>query len=121
MEALKLGVGGQVYIARILGCSEKTVHNGLEELAQLPDDPEYDAAIRKSGGGRKGYGEHHLNIDAQFLDVLKEHTAGDPMDEKVIWTDLIPQAIAELLEQKHRVKISKSVVNKLLKKHNYRR
>jgi hypothetical protein len=121
VEALKLGIGGQVYIARILDCSEKTVHNGLVELAGLPDKPEYNAAIRKPGGGRKRYDHHHLDIDAQFLNVLKEHTAGDPMDEKIIWTDLTPQEIAKKLEQDHQVKVSKSVVNKLLKKHNYRR
>jgi len=121
VEALKLGLGGKGYIARILGCSEKTVHNGLEEFAQLPDSPEYDAAIRKAGGGRKGYAEHHPNIDEQFLDVLKDHTAGDPMDEKVVWTDLTPSEISKRLEQDHQVRVSRSVVKKLLKKHNYRR
>jgi transposase len=121
VEALKLGLGGKSYIARVLGCSEKTVHNGLEELAQLPEEPEYDAAIRKSGGGRKRYDIHHPKIDEQFLSVLKEHTAGDPMDEKVIWTDLTPDEISKLLEQEHQVKVSKSVIHKLLKKHNYRR
>jgi hypothetical protein len=121
VEALKLGIGGQVYVARILGCSEKTVHNGLAELAGLPDKPEYNAAIRKPGGGRKRYDDHHLDIEAQFLNVLKEHTAGDPMDEKIVWTDLTPQEIAKKLEQDHQVKVSKSVVNKLLKKHNDRR
>lgn len=121
VEALKLGLGGKRYIARILGCSEKTVHKGIEELAQLPDEPEYDASVRKSGGGRKRYDEHHPNIDEQFLNVLKEHTAGDPMDEKVVWTDLTPDEISKLLEREHRVKVSKSVINKLLKKHNYRR
>ena len=62
-----------------------------------------------------------MDIDEQFLDVLKGHTAGDPMDEKVVWTDLTPQEIATLLEKEHQVKVSKSVVRKLLKKHNYRR
>jgi len=121
VEALKLGLGGKRYIARILGCSEKTVHKGIGELAQLPDEGEYDASVRKSGGGRKRYDEHHPNIDEQFLHVLKEHTAGDPMDEKVVWTDLTPDEILKLLEREHRVKVSKSVINKLLKKHNYRR
>ena len=121
VEALKLGLGGKNYIAKILGCSEKTVRHGIEDLAHLPDEPEYDASIRKPGGGRKRYDEHHPNIDEQFLNVLKEHTAGDPMDEKVVWTDLTPDEISKLLEREHRVKVSKSVVNKLLKKHNYRR
>ena len=121
VEALKMGLGGQSYMARILGCSEKTVHKGLEELARLPDEPAYDAAIRKPGGGRKRYDEHHPNIDEQFLNVLKEHTAGDPMDEKVVWTDLMPDEISKLLERDHQVRVSKSVIRKLLKKHNYRR
>lgn len=121
VEALKLGLGGQSYIAKVLGCSEKKVYRGLKELAELPDKPEYDPAIRKPGGGRKRYDELYKDIDAQFLDVLKNNTAGNPMDEKVVWTDLTPDAIAKLLEQQHKVKVSKSVVNKLLKKHNYRR
>lgn len=121
VEALKLDLGGKSYIAKVLGCSEKTVHNGIEELAQLPDEPKYESAIRKPGGGRKCYDEHYPNIDEQFLNVLKEHTAGNPMDDKVIWTDLTPDDISKLLEQDHQVRVSKSVVNKLLKKHNYRR
>jgi transposase len=121
VEALKLGFGGQSYIAKLLGCSDKVIGRGLDELEQLPEKPEYDPAIRQTGGGRKSYTAHHADIDAQFLDVLKEHTAGDPMDEKVVWTDLTPHEIATLLEKEHQVKVSKSVVQKLLKKHNYRR
>lgn len=121
VEAVKLGFGGQSYIAKVLGCSEKTVSHGMDELEQLPEEPEYEPAIRRAGGGRKGYATHPTNIDAQFLDVLKGHTAGDPMDEKVVWTDLTPQEIATLLEKEHQVKVSKSVVHKLLRKHNYRR
>jgi len=121
VEALKLGLGGQSYVARVLGCSEKTVHRGLDELAQLPEAPAYEPAVRQAGGGRKPYMEQHGDIDAQFLEVLKGHTAGDPMDEQVIWTDLTPQAIASLLEKVYQVKVSKTVVRKLLKKHHYRR
>jgi DNA invertase Pin-like site-specific DNA recombinase len=66
VEALKLDLGGQSYIARILGCSEKSIYRGLKELAELPDAPKYDPAIRKPGGGRKGYSEQHPQIDANF-------------------------------------------------------
>ena len=61
------------------------------------------------------------DIDEQFLKVLNDHTAGDPMNEQVIWTDLGPQEIAERLEQDHQVKVSKTVIRKLLKKHGFRR
>ena len=121
VETFKLGVGGQGYIAKILGCDEKTIHSGRIELEGLPNEPEYDPAIRKAGGGRKGYEEHHLDLNKQFLDVLKEYTAGDPMDEKVVWTDLTPDDIAKFLGQKYQVQVSKTVIKKLLKNNNYRR
>ena len=43
IEALKLGHGGQRYIAQLLGCSEKTVSRGLDDLAGLPEQPQYEA------------------------------------------------------------------------------
>jgi transposase len=121
IEALKLGHGGQSYIAELLGCSEKTVSRGLVELEEMPEQPDYEASQRKPGGGRHRYDESHPDIDVQFLEVLKEHTAGDPMDDQVIWTDLTSHEIAGLLEKHHQVRVSKTVVRKLLRKHNYRR
>jgi transposase len=121
IEALKLERGGQSYIAQVLGCSEKTVMRGLIDLAGLPEQPEYEASVRKPGGGRPRYEETYPDIDAQFLNVLQEHTAGEPMDDQVIWTDLTPQEIARLLEKEHHVSVSKTVIRKLLKRHNYRR
>ena len=121
IEALKLGHGGQSYIAELLGCSEKTVNRGLVDLEELPEQPKYEPPLRKLGGGRNRYDESYPDIDAQFLEVLKEHTAGDPMNDRVIWTDLTPQEIAGLLDKHHQVRVSKTVVRKLLKKHQYRR
>lgn len=121
IEALKLGGGGQRYIAGLLGCSEKTVSRGMAELKGLPEAALVEARQRKAGGGRKGYAATHPQLDVQFQAVLKDHTAGHPMDDQVVWTDLTPQQISERLEQDHQVKVSKSVVGKLLKKHRYRR
>jgi len=121
VEALKLGHGGQGYIAQVLGCSRKTVAKGVDEVNHLSDDAGYERRIRKPGGGRKRYDETHADIDRQFLAVLKNHTAGNPMDETVLWTNLTPSEIAHLLEKEHRVKVSKTVVHQLLKKHHYRR
>ena len=76
--------------------------------------------IRKKGGGRKSYQEQHKEIDKKFLLVLKNHTAGSPMDEKVRWTNLTTSEIIIALQEDHDIWISKHVVRKLLKKHNYR-
>ena len=48
-------------------------------------------------------------------------TPGDPMDERVLWTNLTPGEIANALREDHGIVVSKFVVRKLLKKHNYRR
>jgi transposase len=121
VEAMKFGTEGVKYIAQLLGCSEKTVRRGIAELESLPEEPPNEPGQRRPGGGRKGYAEHYPDIDDQFLKVLKDHTAGDPMNEQVKWTNLRPQEIAERLEQDHQVKVSKTVIRKLLKKHGYRR
>ena len=121
VEAMKLGTEGVKYIAQLLGCSEKTVRRGIAELESLPEEAPNEPGQRQPGGGRKGYAEHHPDIDDQFLKVLNDHTAGDPMNEQVKWTDLRPQEIAERLEQDHQVKVSKTVICKLLKKHGFRR
>jgi hypothetical protein len=39
VEATKLGHGGIEYIAALLGCDPKTIHQGLRDLADLPDVP----------------------------------------------------------------------------------
>lgn len=121
IEALKLPPEGRRYIAQVLGCSVKTVRRGLHDLRGLPEHPQPEPAVRQPGGGRKRYDTKYPDIDTQFLAVLKEYTAGDPMDAQVVWTDLTPQAIATLLAEHRQVQVSKSVVRKLLKKHHYRR
>ena len=119
IEALKLGHGGQTYIAKLLGCSRGTVKKGACEVSELTAK-EVDKRIRQTGGGRKKYSEKWLKIDEQFLTVLKEHTAGDPMDERLIWTDLNHTEIQQLLGKTYGVWVSKPIIKKLLKKHGYR-
>jgi hypothetical protein len=120
IEALKVGHGGISYISRIVGCRRKTIARGMRELLALVDKNNTDR-IRMPGGGRKPYHENHKEIDAQFLDILSNYTAGDPMNEKVKWTNLTPTEIADKLEQKHGVRVSETVIRKLLFKHKYKR
>lgn len=121
IEALKLGHGGLTYIAKLLGITRKTVTKGMRQILNLSAEEKRNKRIRRKGGGRKRYDEKHPGIDEKFLAVLKNYTAGDPMDEKVRWTNLKPWQIAKLLEDKYELRISLNVVRKLLKKHNYRR
>ena len=120
IEALRYGHGGRIHIAQVLGCSRRTVSKGAKEVSGL-SGAETEKRIRRPGGGRKSYRESWIDIDAKFLHVLHDHTAGDPMDETVRWTDLSVKEIRQLLRDDHGITVSKSVVRNLLKTHNYRR
>ena len=130
IEALKFGRGGKEYIAQVLGCSRNTVSKGALEASGLSsrevhqhiDQDKRKPRIRKPGGGRHSYEKKFgPEIDENFLEVLHDHTAGDPMDEKVRWTNLTIAQIIAALAQDHQMPVSKTVVRKLLKKHGYRR
>ncbi len=116
IEAKKLGYGGIIYIATLFDCDEKTVYKGFNELGC--EESMSQPTIRQPGGGRNSTIENHENIDKVFLDILREHTAGDPMDEKVKWTNLTRGEIREQMRKKG-ILISVNIVKKLLKKHGY--
>jgi hypothetical protein len=120
-EALRFGPGGRSYIARVLGCSRNTVSKGAREVSGLPTR-EVEQRLRTKGGGRKRYTVTWGPVlDEKFLAVLRDHTAGDPMDDTVRWTNLTPGEIVKALRTEHDIVISKFVVYQLLKKHHYRR
>jgi hypothetical protein len=48
VEAEKLGHGGIQYIARLFGCDEDTVHRGIQDVVQLPEDAAR-GRVRKKG------------------------------------------------------------------------
>ena len=121
IEAIKLGHGGIRYIAGVLECSRDTVSDAVTELQELPEDSGYDPRVRASGGGRKLIEENCPQIDQAFLDVIKNHTAGDPQDEKLIWTNLTIEKISKKLEEDHEITVSQTVIKRLLKKHNFKR
>ncbi len=116
VEALKLPYGGVSYIARLFSCSRDTVLLGIQELSEEDSLPQN--RNRKEGGGRTAVLDQDSDIDAIFLLLLKEHTAGDPIDEKVKWTDLTCADISVFLAKKG-FKVSRNIVRKLLKKHGY--
>lgn len=121
IEALKLGHGGITYISQVLGCDRNTVAQGIAEVRGLPPDSQPEKRVRQAGGGRKRVEVTYPDIDEKFLAVLKHHTAGDPMDETVRWTNLTQREIAQKLAQEHHIQVSQPVIGHLLKKHHYRR
>jgi hypothetical protein len=52
IEATQRGYGGVSYVARILGCSVRTIERGLKELDHLENDPAA-GRVRRPGAGRK--------------------------------------------------------------------
>ncbi len=118
IEAAKLGHGGIRYISSLLGCDYRTIKFGMTELADAL--PLGQGKVRQAGGGRKSAFEKLPELDKAFLKVLSDHTAGSPMDEKVKWTNLNRPEIVALLKADG-INVSVTVVDPLLKKHNYRR
>ena len=52
VQARQLGYGGVKYMARVVGCSRRTIRRGLAELDALPHDPAA-GRVRRPGAGRK--------------------------------------------------------------------
>lgn len=116
VEALKLPYGGITYIAKLFGCSRDTIHRGIKELNEKQSlTPDRN---RKVGGGRQSTIKKHPAINETFLLLIKEHTAGDPMDEAKKWTNLSCTDISDLLAEKG-FKVSRNIVRKLLKQNGY--
>jgi transposase len=118
IEALKFPHGGISYISRLFKCSRSTILRGIDELAKK-NVLEVNRN-RRVGGGRTPVLDKKENIDLNniFLTILKEHTAGSPVDDKVKWTDLTCKEISILLEEKD-FNVGEKIVRKLLKKNGY--
>jgi hypothetical protein len=124
VEAAKLGRGGTDYVCKVLGCDPKTVRQGRADLDQLKDkDPEVlgpRPRVRRPGGGRKPHVESIPQLKRELHRVLEGHTAGSPMKQEVVWTDLTPQEIQEALAEKD-LYFSQSYLRDLLRQEGYRR
>jgi Rhodopirellula transposase DDE domain len=116
IEALKLGHGGQKYICEVLSCDPGTVQRGTEELQNGSEVPK--ERIRKAGGGGRKIRDKIENIDEVFLEILKDQTAGSPMDETIKWTNLGQRDISKAFHERG-YKVSEHVVKQLLEKHKY--
>lgn len=117
IEAEKLGHGGIEYVARVLQVDPNTIRRGRRELRDLPEAPE--PRVRAPGGGRKRKIDKDPKIEEDFLAALAEHTAGSPVEEELIWTDLTRVEIAEHMARRGS-KVSVHIVAQLLRRHGFR-
>ena len=118
IEAKKLGHGGIGYIARVVGCDRHTLQQGMNELTTPLALAQ--SRIRREGGGRKDSIDVIPDLEATFLQVLADHTAGSPTNSEIKWTNLTQQEIVDHLAS-HDIKVSVTVVKRLLRKHGFRR
>jgi transposase len=116
VEASKFPYGGISYIAQLFFCSRNTIGRGINELKEKATISK--RRDRKAGGRRKQIIQKQTDINDVFLSILKEHTAGDPMDEAKKWTNLTCAKIGSLLAEED-FKVSRNIVRKLLKKNSY--
>lgn len=114
IEAAKLGHGGLDYVCGLFELDPKTVRRGLTELA-LGEDAALDR-VRKKGGGCKPLSERQAQLETNFLALLAQFTAGDPMREGVLWTNLSVREISRRLAEMGTL-ASRGVVRQLLRKH----
>ena len=118
IEAVKLDHGGKKYICSLLGCHFDTLTKGIDELGS--DESLAQTRVRNKGGGRKIIAETTAGLNESFLRVLKNNTAGSPMDESIKWTNLSRPQIVEFLE-KDGFSVGVSVVDDLLEKNDFRK
>ena len=81
-----------------------------------PDDS-VSQRVRQPGGGRTSALEHGPPLKDHFLRLLAEFTAGDPMREGVLWTNLSRREISRRLREMG-TPASRHTVRKLMKKHH---
>lgn len=116
IEAQKYGYGGITQMSILFNCDEKTIRKGISELNDQEAMSQQN--IRRDGGGRSSKIEAIKNINDIFLEVLSEHTAGNPMREDVKWTNLTKKEIIKAMA-KRGISVSKNIVRKLLKKNKF--
>ena len=119
LEAERLGWHGVEEVSQFYGIHPHTVRQGKRELANSLQD-EHPERVRKPGGGRKPAESHYPDIDAVFLDILDKHTAGDPMNGEIRWTQLGDEEIRNHLHARG-YQVGIPAVKRLLKKHHYHR
>jgi hypothetical protein len=119
LEAERLGWHGVEEVSQFYGIHPHTIRQGKRDLEDGLHE-EHPERSRKPGGGRKPAENHYPDIDDVFLNVLDQHTAGDPMNGEIRWTQLGDEEIRDHL-QAQGCQVGIPAVKRLFKKHHYHR
>ena len=92
VEATKLDHGGVEYMAGLYGCDPKTIRQGQ---ASWRARTAWTLVASEKRGWTKTTDRHRPGPSRNFLKVIENHTAGDPMRADIKWTDLSRRQIAE--------------------------
>lgn len=76
--------------------------------------------MREPGGGRHSKLSQDKSIEEAFLLILKDHTAGNPQKEDVLWTDLSCTEIKNKLKEQE-ILVGRRIIKKLLYKHHFKK
>jgi hypothetical protein len=82
-EAMALLRGGVSLVHRCCGMSRATIIKGIRELRQGMTLPE--GRVRRPGGGRKRFAEHHPEFAKELDRLVEPTTRGDP-ESPLRWT-----------------------------------
>jgi len=114
-EARSLGRGGVAAVAQATGMSDRTIRNGIAELAD-PQSLSVDRQ-RRPGGGRSSREEEQPELVNALQGLVDDSTRGDPMSP-LRWTCKSTRVLAaELNNQGY--KISSTKVGELLRSQGY--
>jgi hypothetical protein len=119
-EAVEIGYGGIIAVARATGMSPMTVGKAAREVLEPPPAPEPGRGRqpqRRPGGGRKKLSARDPAIGEILESIIEPYTSGDPMGP-LRWTCKSTTLLAaELTRRGHPV--SADTVARLLKEKGY--
>lgn len=115
-----LGRGASSHLNQLTGMSRVTINKGIADLKDLPIDPKAkpsvnelkETPIRAPGGGKKSIDESSPETVARVLEIVNEHTVGNPMNP-LVYTTLSTYNISDQLKNEDK-KAGPTTVRKIL-------
>lgn len=116
-EAMAIGYGGIIIVAKATGISRRTIIRGIKELQEQSGEVQYFWRIRKKGGGRKPAILKDTKLISDLENLIEPVTLGDP-ESSLRWTSKSVRNLARNLNCMGH-KVSYVVVSQLLHKMEY--